>query len=168
MELSKRPMPEVPLDPAALAKQAWALYHAALEELEHCFEGVSDAQAMKRPEPQEWSALEVVGHLIQGERFNSIYLTSLIDGYELTTDGFGSNVTAQVEAMVKANPTCKLMLDALRRSVEELLEYTALIPESFVANKGSYWRFGFILLQPNFHITGHTRQIKETLEKAAS
>jgi len=88
----------------------------------------------------------------------------LIDGYEPVTDGFGTNVHAQVQATVKANPSVALMLNALRRAVEETLAMTTFIPDDFVANdKGSYYRFGSILLQPNFHITAHTQQIKDTL-----
>lgn len=166
MQLSKRPMPEVSFNPAELAGKARAIYQHALAELEKCFEGCTDEQAVKRPAPNEWSALEVVAHLIQGERFNAIRLTSLIDGYELINDGFGSNVTASVEATVKANPSIQLMLDALRRSVEEILIYTELIPEDFTANKGSYYRFGSILLQPDFHLTAHTQQIKDALAAA--
>jgi len=167
MELSKRPMPDVPFEPAELAKRARKLYEAALAELEKCFEGYSDEQAMMRPDPKEWSALEIVAHLVQNERFNSTFLTSLIDGYELVTDGFGSNVTAQVEATVKANPSIQLMLEMLRRTVEEVLAYAELIPEEFTMNRGSYYRFGFGLLQPNFHITGHIEQVKNALAAAA-
>jgi uncharacterized protein YndB with AHSA1/START domain len=166
MELSRRPMPDIRFDPAELAKQARAAYEPALAKLEKCFEGVGDEQAMKRSAPNEWSALEAVAHLISGERFNATYLTSLIDGYEITTDGFGSNIHAQVQAMVKANPSVKLMLDQLRRVVEELLEYTALVPKEFVENKGSYYRFGTGLLQPNFHIEAHLPQIKNALAAA--
>ncbi|HZJ23064.1 MAG TPA: SRPBCC domain-containing protein [Anaerolineales bacterium] len=167
MELSKRPMPDVPFEPAELAKRARKLYEAALAELEKCFEGYSDEQAMMRPDPKEWSALEIVAHLVQNERFNSTFLTSLIDGYELVTDGFGSNVTAQVEATVKANPSIQLMLEMLRRTVEEVLAYAELIPEEFTMNRSSYYRFGFGLLQPNFHITGHIEQVKNALAAAA-
>jgi len=166
MELSKRPMPDVPFDPAQLAKQAREIIEPALAELEKCFEGFSDEQAMQRPDPKEWSALEIVAHLIHGERFNTFFLTNLIDGYELVADGFGTNVNAQVEATVKVNPSIKLMLAELRRSVEEVLAYTALIPADFVANKGSYYRFGFNLLQPNFHIGAHMQQIKDALAAA--
>jgi len=166
MELSKRPMPDVSFEPAQLAQKARELYESALTELEKCFEGFSDEQAMARPDPNEWSALEIVAHLVQNERFNSIYLSSLIDGYELTTDGFGSNITAQVEATVKANPSIQLMLDMLRRTVEEVLAYAALIPADFAANKGSYYRFGSGLLQPNFHINAHVQQIKDALATA--
>lgn len=163
MQLSKRPMPDVPFNPVELATKARALFEPALAELEKVFEGYSDEQAMQRPDPKEWSALEIVAHLIQGERFNFTYLSSLIDGYELTSDGFGTNINAAVQAAVKANPSIKLMLAALRRSVEELLAYTELIPDEFIANKGSYYRFGSILLQPNFHLAAHTQQIKDAL-----
>ncbi|MBE0682197.1 MAG: SRPBCC domain-containing protein [Anaerolineales bacterium] len=166
MELSKRPMPEVPFDPAELAGRAREMFAPAMVELEKCFEGYSDEQAMQRPEPHEWSALEVVAHLVHGERGNMSLLTSLIDGYELTTDGFGTNVTAQVEATVKVNPSIKQMFAELHRAVNELLAYTALIPAEFTANKGSFYRFGFNLLQPNFHITSHLPQIRHALEAA--
>ncbi|MCI0554794.1 MAG: SRPBCC domain-containing protein [Anaerolineae bacterium] len=166
MELSKRPMPDVPFSAAELAQKVRELFEPALDELEKCFEGFSDDEAMTRPDPKEWSALEIVAHLVQTERFNSTFLTSLIDGYELTTDGFGSNVTAQVEATVKANPSIKLMLDMLRRTVDEVLIYTELISADFTANKGSYYRYGFNLLQPNFHINAHMEQIKDTLAAA--
>ena len=166
MELSKRPMPEVPFDPAELAGRAREMFAPAMLELEKCFEGYSDEQAMQRPEPHEWSALEVVAHLVHGERGNMSLLTSLIDGYELTTDGFGTNVTAQVEATVKVNPSIKQMFAELHRAVNELLAYTALIPAEFTANKGSFYRYGFNLLQPNFHITSHLPQIRHALEAA--
>jgi uncharacterized protein YndB with AHSA1/START domain len=166
MELGKRPMPKVLFDPVELARQAREIYEPALAKLEYCFENYTDEQALTRPAPNEWSALEVVAHLIHGERFNSIYLTSLIDGYELTSDGFGSNVTAQVEATVKANPSIKMMLYTLRRTVDEVLAFTELIPEEFTQNKGSYYRFAYGFLQPNFHITAHIQQIKEALAAA--
>lgn len=169
MELSKRPMPEVPSKPAELAIKGRELIEPALAELEKCFEGITDEQAMKRPDPKEWSALEVVAHLIHNERFNSIFLASVMDGNEAQFDGAGNNVTTQVEATVKANPSVKLMLDALRRVVEEVLQFAALIPEEFVAtNKASYYRFGSILLQPDFHLGSHTQQIKDALASASS
>jgi len=166
MELSKRPMPDVPFDPETLVKSARELYEDALAEVEKCFEGVTDDEAMARPDAQEWSALEIVAHLIHGERSNQIFLTDLIDGYERVADGFGSNINAQVQATVAANPSVALMLDALRRTVEETLAYASYLPEEFVANKGSYYRFGFGLLQPNFHLTAHAGQIRDAIAAA--
>jgi hypothetical protein len=60
-----------------------------------------------------------------------------------------------------------MMLYTLRRSVEETLAYTELIPEEFTQNAGSFYRFGYNLIQPNFHITAHMQQIKEALAAAA-
>ena len=167
MELSRRPMPEVPFDKVELEKRARETYEPALAEVEKCFEGVSDSEAMKRPEPQEWSALEIVAHLIHQERFNVLFLAGLIDGFEPVYDGFGTNVHAYVQATVKANPSVALMLSALRRAVEEVLAMTSFIPDDFTQNnKGSYYRFGFGLLQPNLHITGHVQQIRDALAAA--
>ncbi len=166
MELSKRPMPEVPFNPAELAKKVRELYEPGLAEVEKCFEGFTDAQAMAHPDEKEWSALEVVAHLIQGERLNQISLAGLVDGYEPVTDGFGSNVNAQVQATVKANPTIALMLSELRRAVEETLAFVSFLPDDFLANKGSYYRFGSGLLQPNVHFTAHAQQIRDALSAA--
>ena len=166
MELSRRPMPEVPFDAKELAKRAQTLYETGLAEVESCFENITDVEALTKPDPKEWNALEIVAHLIHGERFNQAFLTSLIDGYEIVTDGFGSNIDAQVHATVQANPSIQLMLDELRRTVAETLAYVSLVSDDFVANKGSYYRFGFGLLQPNFHLTGHTQQIKEAISAA--
>ena len=166
MELSKRPMPEVPFDNAGLAQKARELYEAGLSGIEACFEGCSDAQAMAHPAQNEWSALETVAHLIHGERFNQILLTSLVDGYEIVSDGFGGNVNAQVEATVQVNPSIALMLKALRLAVEETLDYVSRLPEEFTKNRGSYYRFGSILLQPNVHLTAHLQQIRDALSAA--
>jgi uncharacterized protein YndB with AHSA1/START domain len=163
MELSKRPMPDVSFKPVELAKNARELYEPALAEVEECFEGVSEDEAMSRPDPKEWSALEIVAHLIHGERYNQIFLTDLIDGYERVSDAFGNNVDEQVQATLKAYPSIALMLNALRCAVEETLAYVACLSDEFAANKASYYRFGSGLLQPNFHIKAHVQQIKDTL-----
>jgi len=167
LELSKRQMPDVPFDAVELANQARSIYEAGLAEVEQCFEGYIDDQAMTKPEPTEWSALEVVAHLIHEERYQQTYLTGLIDGYEAVADGYGDNIDAQVAATVKANPLVALMLSALRRTVEETLAYVSLLPAEFIENKASFYRFGLGLLQPNFHLTGHTQQIKNALSAAA-
>jgi len=167
MELTRRAMPDVPFDAAELASRAREIYEPALAALEKCFEGYTDEQAMQRPEPNEWSALEIVSHLIHNERFNSIFLAGLMDGNEPLYDSGGNNVTAQVEATVRANPSIGQMLDILRSTIEEVLAYTELIPESFVSNKSSYWRYAFGLLQPNLHITNHNEQIKNALAAAS-
>ena len=167
LELTKRPMPDVPFDAVELANRARPFYEAGLAEVDKCFEGYTDDQAMAKASPKDWSALEVVAHLIHNERFNQPYLSGLISGYEAVADGFGNNIDAQVAATVKANPSVALMLSALRRTVEETLAYVSMIPPEFVENKAGFYRFGFGLLQPNFHLTGHTQQIKDALSAAA-
>jgi hypothetical protein len=99
--------------------------------------------------------------LIHGERFLSAFLTSLINGYEPAADGFGTNVLAQAEATVKANPSIKMTLEILRRTVEEILAYTELIPEEFTQNAGSYYRFGgdVILKTTRTSFNGPSRSI---------
>lgn len=57
MELSRRPMPNVPASPNELANQARDFVMPALADLEKLFEGVSEEQANQRPDPMEWSEI---------------------------------------------------------------------------------------------------------------
>jgi sugar-specific transcriptional regulator TrmB len=155
MELSKRAVPKVPDDPKELAKEARKRYEPALAELEKVLEGVSDADANKIPEPGEWSAMETLAHLLHNERGYSAYFSEMINGYERTADGFGTNIHAAVKATVKAYPTVKVMLAEIRASVEETLAFLSMLPKEFVARKGSYYRLGAGFMQDQFHISGH-------------
>jgi hypothetical protein len=167
MELSKRPMPEVLFDPAELARQGKAKYEAALEALEACFEGVTDAQARFRPSPEEWSALDTLAHLLQGERANPYYFADLVGGYERWSDDFGGNVDAQIRATVNTYPTVQAMLSALRQSCAETLDMVANLPTEFAANKGSFYRVGQVILQGDYHFYSHIPQIRAAIEAAA-
>jgi uncharacterized protein YndB with AHSA1/START domain len=167
MELSKRPMPEVPFDPAELASRCKPKYEAALEAMEACFEGVTDAQARFRPSPEEWSALDTLAHLLQGERANPYYFADLVGGYERWSDDFGGNVDAQIRATVNTYPTVQAMLSALRQSCAETLDMVANLPTEFAANKGSFYRVGQVILQGDYHFYSHIPQIRAAIEAAA-
>jgi uncharacterized protein YndB with AHSA1/START domain len=166
MELSRRPMVEVPFDIPELVKRARAVYEPALKDLEACFEGVSNAQALAKPAPGEWSALEVVAHIVQGERANRFFFDDIVNGYERIVDGFGGNLQAHIDATVKVYPTASAMLAELRRSVEETLAYAAALPPEFVEDKGAFYRLGSGLVQADSHLRTHIEQIQAALAAA--
>jgi len=166
MQLSKRPMPDVPFDPTELAKRGRAVAHPRLEAIEQALSGHSDAEACARPQPEEWSALEVVAHLIHNERTTQDYIASLVTGEERVSDGGGANVDARVRATLATYPTIHEMLGELRRSVEETLLLTEMLPEEFAANRGSFYRVGQAVLQADIHFDGHLPQLKAALEAA--
>jgi uncharacterized protein YndB with AHSA1/START domain len=166
MELTKRPIAEVPFDPAELAAQARLKYEAAFEALTKCFVGVSDAVAITRPAPNEWSALDTLAHILQGERGLQFFITDLVGGYERIGDDWGGNLDAHSRATVAAYPTVIDMLNALERANEETLLLAANLPAEFVANKGSYYRVGNFLLFNDTHIYGHIPQIQAAIAAA--
>jgi uncharacterized protein YndB with AHSA1/START domain len=166
MELSRRPMPEVPFDIPELVKRARAVYEPALQDLEACFEGITDEQALAKPAPGEWSALEVVAHIVQGERGNRAFMDEIVNGDERWVDGNGTNIQAHITATVSVYPTVRAMLAELRRNVEETLAFAAALPPEFMADKGAYYRLGSILVQSDVHTRAHTEQIKNALAAA--
>ena len=82
MELSKRPVPEIPWQPAELARQVRAKYDESLAALEQCFQGVTEAEADHEPAAGEWSAKQTLAHLIQTERNWIANLDDVVGGYE--------------------------------------------------------------------------------------
>jgi uncharacterized protein YndB with AHSA1/START domain len=166
MELTRRPMTEVPFDIPELVKRARAVIEPALKDLEACFEGVTDEQARAKPAPGEWSALEVVAHIVQGERGQRVFFDEIVGGFERIVDGFGGNLQAHIDATVSIYPTVRTMLDELRRNVQETLAYAAALPPEFTKDKGAFYRLGSILVQGDLHIRSHTEQIKNALAAA--
>lgn len=166
MQLTKRPMPDVPFDKAELGRQAREVILRPLQAIEQAFEGHTDAQAALRPAPGEWSALEVVAHLIHNERGTQDFIGSLVIGAERVGDGGGANVDAMVMATLAVYPTISEMLGELRRSVEETIRLVEVVPDEFVANRASFYRVGQGLLQADIHMDGHLEQLKSALAGA--
>lgn len=166
MELSRRPVPDVPFDPQALAKAVQEPFVAAMKDLRQVFEGVSDVQAAKRPAAGEWSALDTVAHLIHTERINRQFIDELVQGFERTGDDFGGNIDAHVRATVQTYPTIEAILGELERNIAENVAFIANLPPEFVARKGSYFRMGWGMMQGTAHIYGHIEQIKAALAAA--
>jgi len=166
MELTRRPMVEVPFDAAELASQGRVKLEAALTALEDCFQDVSDEQANARPAPNEWNALEILAHILHTERFNQTFIVESADGFVRQADGFGGNLQAQVSATVQVYPTVEAMIGAVRRGVEETLALVENLPVSFVQDKSGFYQVGNAVLLNDFHIHSHIPQIKAALEAA--
>ena len=169
MPLSFRPIPEVPASPQALAEAIQASSIETATGLAACFEGVTEEEAARRPEPNEWSALEVVAHFILAERENQNWITDLINDDERWSDRFENttNVPARIAALTGMYPTIEALLALLKRSQAETVAMLALLPPEFVAHKGSYWRLGRDLrTQTTEHLHEHTAQITAAIAAA--
>lgn len=166
MTLSQRPMPSIPFDPGLLVMQAAPKYDAAFAALQKAFESASDAQAKTRPAPGEWSALDCVAHLLEGERYWHYLITHLLGGHEPVADDWGGNQDASIQAYVTTYPTIAAMLGELRRAFDHTLTLVALLPPGFAANRASFYRVGSLVLFNDQHIYSHIPQIQAALAAA--
>jgi uncharacterized protein YndB with AHSA1/START domain len=163
MTLSARPIEEPPGTPAALAQALTASGEDFLSRLTAAFDGVSDEQAARPPAEGQWSALEVLAHLIASERHTHHSITSLVGGYEDWTDDWAGNLDIAHAGILAVFPTASALLKELRRNRAETWAMAAALPEEFVARKGSYWRLAFGLMDGGQHDEGHLAQVKEAL-----
>ena len=166
MILSPPPIPEVPLDPVALAERARAIDAEIMNELRALFEGVSEAEAEFNPSPEEWSAKEVMAHLIISEQQGQLGIAELIcDAQRESTGEFG-NVRAQFTTVLSVTSTINKLIDRLEASKKEtamLLE----LAEELKARKGVLWGFGLNMWQiPGFHERTHMDQMRAAIEAA--
>ncbi len=166
MQLSARPLPEVPPTAPALADAVRASYAEQFAELAECFDGVSEAEAERCPKPGEWSAKETLAHLIAGERDNHAWLSDLLNDAERWYDNNDAfdNVPARLTAMVQAYPSIADLLSEFKRVQTETVAIIAALPKAFVAHKATYWRVGANLLQANVHTRAHLPQIRTAVE----
>lgn len=171
MVLSRRPIPEVPALPSALADAVRRRQAETVAELEACLAGVTDAEAMHHPAPGEWNVLEVIAHLIAGEIENHIWIGDLLNDDERWSDRFENptNVAARVQAMAAASPSVADLAMAHKRSLYETAAMLAALPPAFVAHRGTYWRLGRSMLeqlQEPSHIREHAAQIRAAVAAA--
>jgi uncharacterized protein YndB with AHSA1/START domain len=166
MTLSARPQPEIPATPQALAEALRKIFTQLGSELAACFEGASEAAAERSPAPGEWSAKEVLAHLIHVERENIIILADIIAGQERWADDFGGNLHARVQATLRVHQTLAELQAELQRNWAELAALVELLPAEFVQRRSSYWRVAVNLTQGAAHTQNHLAQIRTALEAA--
>jgi len=163
MELSKRPLPDVPGDPGALADALQKIYEHTNPELEKALDGVSESQTSHHPAKGEWNAKEVIAHLIASERDVQSWIASLVVDHE--ERAFTSNVDVRVKAMVEVFKTMPALVEELKRAQAETAAMITALPPEFVAHKGSYVRVGRGVLE-DFHVLEHVKQIRAAIQSA--
>jgi uncharacterized protein YndB with AHSA1/START domain/uncharacterized damage-inducible protein DinB len=166
MQLSKRPVPDIPSNPVELAEQVSHKYDETLGLLEACFNEVNEAEADREPAPGEWSAKQTLAHLIHTERGWIANLDDAVGGYERLADDWGGNLPAHINATVKAYGTVRAMLDELKHLSIEMLAFLSDLPDSFLERKASYFLNAVQVLELESHTVSHIDQIKAALSAA--
>jgi uncharacterized protein YndB with AHSA1/START domain len=166
MELSRRPIPAIIWDPVELSRAVAGRYAEATQALRSLFAEVGEAEASHRPAVAEWSAREVLAHLIHSERGFQDTVGEIVTAAEAVYDDLGENLLARVEATVAVYPTAADLLAAYERSTAETVALLAHLPEEAIRHKGHYWRLAYAALDNPFHFTGHLDQIRAAVESA--
>jgi hypothetical protein len=168
MRLSGRWLPEIPPTPAELGEAVGEMNVRLMAELREVMGGVPEEQANARPDGHEWSALEVIGHLVVNERETHVWLADMINDDERVSDRYtnATSVPARIDAVVRVRPTVEGMLTAVAEALAETEAMLSLLPPETVAHRGNYWRIGHNVLQNDNHWLEHMEQIKAALAAA--
>jgi uncharacterized protein YndB with AHSA1/START domain len=164
MELSAVALPDVPTTARELSEATKQIYARIDADLDEILNGVSEAEASHRPAAGEWSAKDVLGHLIDSERYQIItWISVLVSGWDTIIRP--ANAQARLEALLVVYPTLDDLRAELSRSHRETVELLARLPEAFMERKSTYWRVGQVVLQA-MHPRLHCAQIREAIVAA--
>ena len=168
MELSKRPIPDIPKSAKELAASVQKIIDQVNTDLDAFLLGVNEGEAAFKPSPEEWSLKEVIAHFLQGERFTHQFISDLVFSQERVSDGYGENLSAYIEATVEAYPTLNDLVLELKRNFAETVGILERLPEEFVERKSSFWRLSYNMLQDPYHYFSHKDQMQAALDMARS
>jgi len=162
MELSRRPVPDVPGSPAEFALKLSQVYEQLDAELDAVFEGVSDQQAATPPQEGEWSAIQVLAHLILTER--TVQVGIALQTSDRFLDAFPDNSSGLIEAIATTCSSVAEAIAAWKRAEAETVALVERLPQALVARKSVYLQIGHTLLVglPG-HTRGHYAQIQEAI-----
>jgi uncharacterized protein YndB with AHSA1/START domain/uncharacterized damage-inducible protein DinB len=161
LELSKRPLPDIPATAAELAETVRRIYEQTDAELGQALANVSADAASNRPGQGEWNVKDILAHLVHGERDNQVFIAELLGGEERAFTNFTGNSHVRTNATAEAFGSVQALFEAVKRSEAETVAMLAALPEEFVNRKRSYWRLAMIVLQGADHVREHLRQIAE-------
>jgi hypothetical protein len=166
LTLSAYPVPEVPATAQDLADNLNAFFKKANKKIDQILTDQSDAQTSYQPAAGEWSAKEVIAHLVASEMDSLGWLGSYIAGREVYA--YTSAVPARIKMVLSQHPTMDALLERLKQAQNELVAMVREIPADVAGRKTSMIRLAFAYsLDISLHYRDHLGQLKETLAMAA-
>jgi uncharacterized protein YndB with AHSA1/START domain len=158
------PVPKQVTSFAALADRLQATYAEIDATLSALFVSASEADAARKPAEKEWSANEVMAHLIMAERWQHNGLGCIMDMPE--AEGWSANHVARITAITTVYPTQADLLAELRRGHAETVALIRHIPDEAGARKSVLWQMNFQVDGMNAHTQQHIEQIRAALATA--
>jgi len=165
MELGKRPETDIPETPEAVAKAARALYEQYDAEIAALFEGVSEAEADYRPGSGEWSAKEVLGHLLAIERDTQVWITTMLEDIDVL-QVFHTNENARIKALADCYATVPVLLDELRRNEGITVAMIEAVPPDIASRKHLFRQIAQWLTGFDTHTKEHIAEMTKLIEAA--
>ena len=162
MELSARPMPELPATVAALAERARQTHAELDKELDALFARVSDEAAERRPTPDDWNAKEMLAHLIAAERDTQLWVAAMTEDADLEQP-FHSNGKERVQAIVRVYSPLPELIQELKRSQAVTAAITAAISEETAGHRHQFNQLAQWLITFGDHHREHFEEIKRLL-----
>lgn len=151
-----------------LAKDLEVQSSKSLDTIENVLAGVTDAEASYSPGEEEWSAKEVLVHLIHSERELHSWINDLASGQERFYDEWPGDSLFRIRATLTSYPKVDDLIAELRRSFKETVASVAFLNQDFTRRKASYWRLGTELKGKENHFQEHIQQIENNIKIARS
>ena len=166
MTLSGHPIPPTPASGSELSKQVETVYKRYENEIGSLLKDASEADCAKRPAPTEWSANEVLAHLIHSELGWQNVMTEIIGGHESAADDWGGNIQAHIDGTVATFTTKAELLKELKNHDAETLNMLSHIPSEFLVLKGKFWKLAFQANEYSYHLKTHFEQMRTAIQSA--
>lgn len=164
LTLSGYPVPAIPATFGALGDQYETTYGELDSEIAALFADVTEAQAGQSPAEGEWSANQVMAHLILSERWLQHWLGGLMQGPEIA--GYTANTPARIAGVTATFPTTATLLAELCRSHAETVALLRAVPIEYAERKNNLWWMVFEMDGFVPHTRQHIQQISEALAAA--
>ncbi|MDH5505952.1 MAG: SRPBCC domain-containing protein [Anaerolineae bacterium] len=166
IELSARPIPELPATALEFAAELRQLYAQYSRQLEAIFAGVSQEQASYRPGHKEWSAKETLAHLLLTERWVHFVILTALAGKPRAK--FGENDLNLLTALAGAYPTISDLLTEFQRAQDITIAAVEGIPAGFMRSKPRSHMLSHLLLKELlYHSKDHFDQIEAAILAAS-
>jgi hypothetical protein len=166
MNLSGRPIPAIPDSGLELSRQVEPIYQQFESEIEELLNATSESACSHKPAPTEWSAKEILAHLIHSELGWQNAASEIIGGHEAAYDDFGGNTQPRIDGTVEIFNTKDELLKELKNHDAETISMLAHIPAEFLPLKGRFWKLAYQANQNVYHQQSHLEQMRAAIQSA--
>ena len=164
MTLSKRPLPDIPPTPSALAEVLRDIHAQINQEFDQMLDGVPEEALAYHPAEGEWNVREVLAHLIFSERHSHLTVWGSAGGDDAVP--WPDNTILQLAPLLAAYPTAAELRAEFRRALAGSVALAELLPPALVQSRGNYTQIAQMLTGSVQHIRSHYDQIQQAIAAA--